>query len=159
MRQIDNMTPQEIEVLQLKGMTAPRTASERNKPTDPREYGKDQTDAEFFAMIKPNKAQPQHSPLPWLDTDRHDNPKTCDPFVKIDNERSGIAYVFGDTKPEREANAKLIVRAVNGYDKAIQALRDLTKEIKLGTLNVRKDYSLMVAHAAATKVLYESEAQ
>ncbi len=29
MRQIDNMTPQEIDTLALKGMTAPRTASER----------------------------------------------------------------------------------------------------------------------------------
>ncbi len=29
MRYLDNMTPQEIETLALKGMTAPRTASER----------------------------------------------------------------------------------------------------------------------------------
>ncbi len=32
MRQIDNMTPQELDTLALKGMTAPRTASERPAP-------------------------------------------------------------------------------------------------------------------------------
>ncbi len=30
MRQIDNMTPQELNELDVKGMTAPRTASEKN---------------------------------------------------------------------------------------------------------------------------------
>jgi hypothetical protein len=39
-----------------------------------------------------------------------------------------------------------------------EALRDLTTEIKLGTLNVRKDFSLMVAHASATKALRAYEA-
>ncbi len=90
------------------------------------------------------------SPLPWEigeDGDVFSADSGC------------VARIVGvaDGRPESEANAKLIVHAVNGYGKALQALRDLTAEIKLGTLNVRKDFSLMVAHAAATKVLHESE--
>lgn len=60
------------------------------------------------------------SPLPWLDTDRNDNPQTMDPYIKIDNEHSGIAYVFGDTKAEREANATYIVKAANEYPKLVE---------------------------------------
>jgi len=36
----------------------------------------------------------------------------------------------------------------------ITALEDLTKEINLKKVNVKKDYSLMVAHAQATKLLF-----
>ncbi len=52
MRQIDNMTPQELDVLALKGMTAPRTASERmthvntGKPAGIRETQNEQDNRE-----------------------------------------------------------------------------------------------------------------
>lgn len=113
--------------------------------------------------LAPNKAQTatqtlrssRHSPLPWkvvtMDSGQLNIYAGASDHIliaKFDN-KIGVS----------SHNAALIVRAVNGYDKALQALRDLTAEIKLGTLNVRKDYSLMVAHAAATKVLHESEAQ
>ncbi len=92
----------------------------------------------------PNKAQ--HSPLPWQ-------------IINGGLFDDSASMVFPAATKRDEANVRIIVARVNGYDKAIQALRDLTAEIKLGTLNVRKDFSLMVAHAAATKVLHESEAQ
>ncbi len=57
MRAIDNMTPQEIETLDLKGMLADNKA----KPV----LSAMLDASESFADPAPNKAQPQHSPLPW----------------------------------------------------------------------------------------------
>ncbi len=55
MRQIDNMTPREIDTLALKGMTSPRTASEKN------EIAREQARiAGNIAIEQGNKAQ--HSP-------------------------------------------------------------------------------------------------
>jgi hypothetical protein len=45
------------------------------------------------------------------------------------------------------------VEKLNHADKLAVALRDLRDEVKLGKLNVRRDFSLMVAHASATKAL------
>lgn len=39
----------------------------------------------------------------------------------------------------------------------LEALRSLTKEIDLSKLNVRKDFSLINAHACALKVIHEAE--
>jgi hypothetical protein len=39
----------------------------------------------------------------------------------------------------------------------LQALKDLTKEINLSKLNVRKDFSLLNAHACATKAIAKAE--
>ncbi len=94
MIQIDNYTDKEREVLALKGMTAPRTASERTlgeddqtkaikrfsktynmdiqhvntgKPVGIRETQNEQDNRE----AAPNKAQPQHSPLTETSWPRH----------------------------------------------------------------------------------------
>ena len=50
---------------------------------------------------------------------------------------------------DHHANARLIAAAPELLD----ALESLTKEINLGKLNVKKDFSLLVAHANATKMI------
>ena len=50
------------------------------------------------------------------------------------------------------ANALSAARAM------LAALRDLTDAIPLGTLKVKKDFSLMVRHAAAVKAIAAAEA-
>ncbi len=55
MRQIDNMTPQEIETLALKGMTAPK------KDLHPLDCECDDCWTLYHSEPAPNKTQPQHS--------------------------------------------------------------------------------------------------
>ncbi len=93
----------------------------------------------------PTVRQAAHSPLPWQ-------------IINGGLFDDSASMVFPAATKRDEANVRLIVESVNGYSEAIQALRDLTAEIKLGTLNVRKDFSLMVAHASATKVLHKYDA-
>ena len=52
---------------------------------------------------------------------------------------------------DSEANARLIASAPELYE----ALDYLTKEIDLNKLNIRKDFSLINAHACALKALYK----
>ena len=54
---------------------------------------------------------------------------------------------------EDKANAVLIAAAPAMYE----ALKFLTSEIDLSKLNVRKDFSLMNAHAWAVKVILQAE--
>lgn len=66
-----------------------------------------------------------------------------------------------------EGNAKAICTAVNNtygknldpakYEQVVRALEDLCKEIHLGKLNIRKDFSLINAHAQATKAIYNAK--
>ena len=42
----------------------------------------------------------------------------------------------------------------NSHAELVTALEQLTKEVHIGELNVRKDFSLMNAHACATKALH-----
>lgn len=100
----------------------PDTITEIDSPTRPPEQSILGKMAEDYANTA-GLHKSEISPLPWLDTDRNDNPQTMDPYIKIDNEHSGIAYVFGDTKAEREANATYIVKAVNEYPNVVEALR------------------------------------
>jgi hypothetical protein len=46
--------------------------------------------------------------------------------------------------------------AVNSNAALVQALKDLLKECPLAGRNVKKDFSFMVARAAAAKALYEA---
>lgn len=55
--------------------------------------------------------------------------------------------------PEGEANARLIAAAPELYE----ALNGLVSEIDLSKLNVRKDFSLLNAHAYAAKALHRVE--
>ena len=54
---------------------------------------------------------------------------------------------------DNEADARLFAAAPAMYE----ALRVLTSEINLSTLNVRKDFSLMNAHACAVKAILQAE--
>lgn len=60
-------------------------------------------------------------------------------------------------KTNGHANAAFIVRAVNAHEELLAALRSLTKQIHLGKLNIRKDFSLINAHAWATKIIAKTE--
>jgi hypothetical protein len=54
---------------------------------------------------------------------------------------------------DQVANAQLVCAAPI----MLQALQDLCAEIKLGKLNVRRDFHLMNAHACALKAIYQAE--
>ncbi len=114
MRAIDNYTDKEREVLALKGMTAPRTASEHTEHDC-------------------NKAQ--HSPLPWHLSAYH---------KVIARSRGDATIcdctnpVFADQR-EQEENAKLIVRAVNHADKLAEELRQVLKHGSAGNENLIRE--------------------
>ncbi len=124
MRQIDNMTPQELDTLALKGMTAPRTASERNKAKPKIVVRRDMTpDYEREAKRDADRNKAQHSPLPW---------KVAHGIISDHPEiaaRGGAMCVADGlgNGPEAEANAALIVRAVNHADKLAERLRELSR--------------------------------
>jgi len=56
------------------------------------------------------KPKVSHTPGPWEINQRVDNPCGIDAFISIANVH-GVAYAFGDTKEQREANAHLIAAA------------------------------------------------
>jgi len=56
-------------------------------------------------------------------------------------------------RAETPATATLFASA----PELLNALRGLTKEISLSKLNVRKDFSLMNAHACALKLIHKLE--
>jgi hypothetical protein len=48
---------------------------------------------------------------PWQDGPDNIDARRIAPYIKIDSENDGIAYVFGNTPAQRRANAKLIAAA------------------------------------------------
>lgn len=54
---------------------------------------------------------------------------------------------------ERNANAEYTALAVNNLNEIAEALELLANEINLSKLNIRKDFSLINAHATALKAL------
>ncbi len=155
MRQIDNYTDKEREVLALKGMTAPRTASERGKAKCTHNamverkgdnahawqcadcghvYGTDESEdiqrlPGLAPAPAPNKAQ--HSPLPWrtvVETDFEPCSIYADP-------EQHIADIYGNDKRQRAANAALIVRAVNHADKLAEACQMFLTALNKDQLN------------------------
>ncbi len=152
MRQIDNMTPQEIETLHLKGMLADNKA----KPV----LSAMLDASESFADPAPNKAQPQHSPLPWKwYVNYHCPGKLKGAYVdsttaRVADVRSLGVSLDGEGSQEIcESNAKLIVRAVNHADRLAECLercRDLV-------IAYRKAYctSLSYDSDAAIKEAYQ----
>ena len=60
---------------------------------------------------------------------------------------------YGMTDAQNQANAALIAAAPAMYE----ALQSLTSEIDLSKLNIRKDFSLMNAHACAVKAILQAE--
>lgn len=60
---------------------------------------------------------------------------------------------IGEHKNDAEANAQYTALAVNNLHLLAQALQDLLNEVKVGKLNIRKDFSLINAHAQASNAL------
>ncbi len=71
----------------------------------------------------------------------------------IATEIAPVTLITGSGEVHNEegaANARLIASA----PALLAALQELTAAVPLRTLNVRKDFSVMVAHAAATKAIH-----
>lgn len=80
------------------------------------------------------------------------------------NDEDCVAVVCELLEGEMKDNAAFIIEAVNNYDRLMaenkrlkEALKGLTENICLRNLNVRKDFSLINAHAFACKVLHVEE--
>ena len=96
----------------------------------------------------------QFTPGPWIaerDTARNAYAWKVTGASGIVRDIARLALV--DSMSQVEANAALIAAAPAMYE----ALRVLTSEINLSTLNVRKDFSLMNAHACAVKAILQAE--
>jgi hypothetical protein len=84
----------------------------------------------------------KHTPGPWI----------VHTFTISGKEKLEVLDATG-TNACVQANAHLIAAAPAMYE----ALKFLTSEIDLSKLNVRKDFSLMNAHAGAIKVILQAE--
>lgn len=101
----------------------------------------------------------QHTPGPW----RQYLPEPDDSYCLIFSECGGITVAQAERwnreneteRTEAEANARLIASA----PELLYALESLTSEINLRKLNIRKDFSLLNAHAYATKVILEAKGE
>ena len=92
----------------------------------------------------------QHTPGPW--SVERDRAKSLSLYAGT----TFIGEVYHDKdepSTEEQGNVNLIAAAPAMYE----ALRMLTSEINLSTLNVRKDFSLMNAHACAVKAILQAE--
>ena len=95
----------------------------------------------------------QFTPGPWQISTIQNEPEK---MSIIDADMCFVAEVWQtyiDGESRQQAHAALIAAAPAMYE----ALRVLTSEINLSTLNVRKDFSLMNAHACAVKAILQAE--
>ena len=98
----------------------------------------------------------EHTPTPW----KLINEKT---IVGADHPRQGYVadvnlHRSNDQQhPDGAINAAHIIHCVNNHEALLQALKSLVKEIDLSKLNVRKDFSLLNAHAFAAKTIHQAE--
>ncbi len=142
MRQIDNMTPQELETLHLKGMLADNKA----KPI----LSAMLDASESFADPAPNKAK--HSPLPWtMDVESYSSPSGV--RYKSNAVTSG-GRILGKLAGFSGSDAALIVRAVNHADKLAKAIGKIRTAMDRGL-----DLTPSIYGAIDTLKAYESEAQ
>jgi hypothetical protein len=102
-----------------------------------------------------NQCKSAHTPTPWsVDgygiTSKVFNIAMLDTIAKdMDDNQIGIG--------ELSANAAFIVKAVNSFEPMLEALKDIAKEIDLSKLSIRKDFSLINAHASALRAIYKAE--
>ena len=73
----------------------------------------------------------EHTELPWVyDGDRYIRHSTTDATIAMVMDDDGHCdSEYAEDLP-KEANAELIVKAVNNYDKLVEALRDAARLIK-----------------------------
>jgi hypothetical protein len=110
------------------------------------------------ASVTPEKSA--HTPGPWETRPGYYGTGSTANVVE-DSNGNNIAHLdqIMWAHPEDEsvrrmqANARLIAAAPS----MLQALKDLTGKIQLWKLNVRKDFSLLNAHATATKAIWQAE--
>jgi len=100
---------------------------------------------------EPDPDQEEHTPLPW----------TSQRGALKHGVLSDLDWVFiasfnliADDQATCHANADFAELACNNHDTLVVALQDLTDEINLSKLNIRKDFSLINAHACALKALH-----
>lgn len=75
-----------------------------------------------------------------------------------DGKVGASTIAFGLSNAKNSPDVKdFIVRAVNSHEELVEAIRALTKEIQLNKLNIRKDFSLINAHACALKAVFKAE--
>ncbi len=166
MRQIDNMTPQEIETLHLKGMLAdkPQTAILYCHTCDmDRKHNRFSTGLECqvcgaqpLPNLAPNKAQPQHSPLPWRTVVETE----FEPCAICDTDGNEMVHLAGGSSRERATNAKLIVRAVNHADKLAARLKDAIEQSRFiygKTVSDNQNLCKLQREMQATLTEYENE--
>ena len=91
----------------------------------------------------------KHTPGPWTtkvwQLDVGETIKDLRFFYEVNDGAQGLE--------ERHANARLIAAA----PELLEACKYLTKEIDLSKLNIKKDFSLINAHAAALKAIRKAE--
>jgi|ERR1043166_3400052 hypothetical protein len=99
-----------------------------------------------------------HTPGPWkintrFEVDRGDVAQIIQDSDSIPGEEQWICDVGMQHLEDCKANARLIAAA----PELLAALKHLTAEIHLGALNIRKDFSLINAHASATRAIAKAE--
>ena len=99
------------------------------------------------------KRETKHTPGPLKAVQIIVENSPCTWAVQRKNIREQWGKPSVATYIDNEADAKLFAAAPVMYE----ALRMLTSEINLSTLNVRKDFSLMNAHAYAVKAILQAE--
>jgi hypothetical protein len=94
-------------------------------------------------------AEPQHTPGPWkaYGVMVKDTPDTLGGMARIEMPQGEFAFCTN------HADAALIAAVPD----LLEALKLLTQAIDLGTLNIRKDFHLINAHACATKAIAKAE--
>lgn len=74
--------------------------------------------------------EPKHTPLPWVaDFTYEREPETGGWEIPVQRGLFVLMWVYGSTKEEAEANAALIVKAVNNHEKLVEALTHSTQII------------------------------
>ena len=107
----------------------------------------------------------KHTATPFfIDTKNFDIGKSDNAYCSIRAQGDSactpwhIAEVLS-SGPHPKQDAAFIVQAVNSHDSLVEALEQLVAHIHLDTLDVRKDFSLLVARAGAVKALHAVKAE
>jgi hypothetical protein len=73
------------------------------------------------------------------------------------SQKSRYASLIEACEMGSESGAEEVLKLLRQRDDLLDALKGLAGQIQLGKLNIRKDFSLINAHAVATKAIYKAE--